>query len=475
MARYQYRLAGSFDVASSVGNALLALENLGSSGKRVTIRSVDVYWEQTRSSSDVNRQFVAAGRGAGVGGAPIVAARHDQAAAPPAGLVVRAGGTFDIAEPISQTSSAIGLAASDSRAFGITANTEPGGRTRGWWRGQMGVGAQIQPHVLNAGESFGIAIYLPGIFHQPPLSASVTVRADGATFTYSSVAYPMGVGEAVIWVENGSSGVVEVLAFGVQPLGALAVTPYLQVVPYSGVPLETLDIERAGIVCEPTDSAYPAASTWVRALSNTPLNPSGAPVQYASNSGSGAPKSANYLQTKDFLGPVYRTLFPEVSTIWGQVTGNAPDDRGFARSMKFGSELGIRRGGGIVLRPGEGLAVVPAAETFGTGAAVIAGAITVFVSFVFDIENEVQPYLTLTGLQPGSDIVVLEAGTGNFLQQIDAYSGTSWVWPYDSDVVTSVDVCIYKPGFVPLSLRNLTTPPAGLSIPIAQAADRNYI
>jgi hypothetical protein len=136
----------------------------------------------------------------------------------------------------------------------------------------------------------------------------------------------------------------------------------------------------------------------------------------------------------------------------------------------------LARHAGFVLRPGEGIAAVAAAETFSSSlnAAGVGGELPILIGINFDVENLVQPYLSLSGLQPGSDIVVLAAGTGNILQQIDQYSGTDWAWAYDPDLVSSVDVCIYKPGYVPLPYRNLTLPSDGVSVPVNQVHDRNY-
>ncbi len=83
--------------------------------------------------------------------------------------------------------------------------------------------------------------------------------------------------------------------------------------------------------------------------------------------------------------------------------------------------------------------------------------------------------LTLTGLVSGSDVVILQPGTSTEYINVDSNAGTTFTYVYDSDVVTSVDVAVYKAGYVPFFVRNFTVTSAGASLPIAQIADRTYI
>lgn len=80
--------------------------------------------------------------------------------------------------------------------------------------------------------------------------------------------------------------------------------------------------------------------------------------------------------------------------------------------------------------------------------------------------------LTLTGLQAGSDIVILQAGTSNILNAVDANAGTTYDYVYEA--VQNVDIGIIKPGHVPLYIRNYPLTSTNASLPIAQTADRNY-
>lgn len=80
--------------------------------------------------------------------------------------------------------------------------------------------------------------------------------------------------------------------------------------------------------------------------------------------------------------------------------------------------------------------------------------------------------LTLTGLVPGSDVVVLQAGSSNVLDSVDS-NGTS-SWSYNYTTLQNVDIGILKPGYVPLYIRDYALSGAAASFPIAQSIDRNY-
>lgn len=81
--------------------------------------------------------------------------------------------------------------------------------------------------------------------------------------------------------------------------------------------------------------------------------------------------------------------------------------------------------------------------------------------------------LTLTGLVTGSDIVVLAAGTETEYKNVDAYSGTSYDYVYET--IDNVDIGVFKSGYVPFYIRSYQLTGETASLPIAQVADRNYI
>lgn len=81
--------------------------------------------------------------------------------------------------------------------------------------------------------------------------------------------------------------------------------------------------------------------------------------------------------------------------------------------------------------------------------------------------------LTLTGLQPGSDVVVLAAGTETILATVEDWAGTSWTYQYETS--QSVDVAVYKPGHIPSFIRNYALGSSNASLPITQTPDASYL
>lgn len=82
--------------------------------------------------------------------------------------------------------------------------------------------------------------------------------------------------------------------------------------------------------------------------------------------------------------------------------------------------------------------------------------------------------LTLTGLKPNSDIVIIEAGTTNQLVDIDQNPDADYVYSYSYAANTKIDVGIFLNGYVPYYVRNYLLEPADSSLPIAQVIDRNF-
>jgi hypothetical protein len=80
--------------------------------------------------------------------------------------------------------------------------------------------------------------------------------------------------------------------------------------------------------------------------------------------------------------------------------------------------------------------------------------------------------LTFTGLSDGSDVVILQAGTTNIIDSVDAKAGTSWTYVYET--LQNIDIGIYKAGFIPYFIRNYALQADDNSLPIAQVPDRNY-
>lgn len=80
--------------------------------------------------------------------------------------------------------------------------------------------------------------------------------------------------------------------------------------------------------------------------------------------------------------------------------------------------------------------------------------------------------LAVTGLLPGSDVVVRSAGTSTILASVDANVGTIWNYVYETS--SNVDIDVILPGYVIVPFRNLLVPAANSSLPVSQLVDRNY-
>lgn len=299
------------------------------------------------------------------------------------------------------------------------------------------------------------------------------------TFIAYGNAFISTIGNAIFAVSNSSgSEVVEVMDWGTEEYGDGVTTPYLQLVPItnanpavSGTPSNSIPVTKI-------DSAYPDPSSWIVALADTPVTALGVPDEYVAQGSTLALKGFNYIGTKDFVGPAYRSLFPEIDSFkrTASVPGQFASDYFVSVAPDSFRDLFVQKAG-IVLREGDGIAITPAVETAVNAVNALSPGSQrpLSYSLTFDIENASQPYLTISNLLTGSDIVVRETGTENVLQLIEDYTGTSWAWPYDQDAVPSCDIDIYKPGYMPLPFRNVALGSVGASILAAQIPDPSYL
>jgi len=81
--------------------------------------------------------------------------------------------------------------------------------------------------------------------------------------------------------------------------------------------------------------------------------------------------------------------------------------------------------------------------------------------------------LTITGIQPGSDVVIYQAGTETIRHQVGDIVGTINTYIYSTP--ENVDIGILRAGYIPLYIRNYALGSADASIPVAQVADRAYL
>ena len=80
----------------------------------------------------------------------------------------------------------------------------------------------------------------------------------------------------------------------------------------------------------------------------------------------------------------------------------------------------------------------------------------------------------ITGLETGSDVVLLEAGTDTVIDSIDQIVGTEYAYSYTYSIDKQIDIGIIKPGFVTKYLYGYTLSGVDASLPVQQLIDRNY-
>jgi hypothetical protein len=79
--------------------------------------------------------------------------------------------------------------------------------------------------------------------------------------------------------------------------------------------------------------------------------------------------------------------------------------------------------------------------------------------------------LTLTGLLAGSDVVILAAGTETVRDSADSVASYSYVY----GALETVDIAVYKAGYIPFFVRGYALIRSDVSLPIAQVVDRAYL
>lgn len=85
-----------------------------------------------------------------------------------------------------------------------------------------------------------------------------------------------------------------------------------------------------------------------------------------------------------------------------------------------------------------------------------------------------QPSLTISGLNPGSDVVIKASGTTTKLQDSQDIAGTTVGYTYSYSSGTFVDIAVYAEGYVPLFVNGYELAAADATLPVTQAIDRNY-
>ena len=477
MAKYQYRISGELAWQSNSGNALLAIENPLGSGKKLVLKSFELTPQTVTTTGTAGTVSAAPGtifniaRLSPSGGTAVPVAKADTADPNlPAAVTVVKNSTVVLA------SSVVGRVAvqkcmSATTALERLARQNTTGRLAGvsWCAYQTA--ANRLPLALAEGESIGVFPVTLG--NSLPLRVTATFYTSaGATYVTSYFVLARTELEAVLTIRNGvGSGVtVHIINVALEEVGVYD-SPYFQLVPVGAInPDAAADPARAVGVMS-MDTLSPAASPWLRAYQDVPIFPLGMPENALADASTGSPKGFNYLKTKDFVGPAYRVVFPEYVP---HRVNNTPDGLGFLHARHRAASI-VQRGSDIVIREGEAVALVSAAET-AAGATAAVGT-SGWAAFEFaaqvSVEPKATPTLTLTGLKPNTEVGVYLSG--ELLAGAEDIDTGTFSWTYDPDDYASVDISVLSLGYQNIRLTNVALGSADLTIPIQQQLDRQYL
>lgn len=472
MAKTQYRYYGELFWQSMSGNAIIALTNAVGSGKTIKLHSLEVKSVAVGALTGVTTLGLVRGTAA-TGGDICLLSPMDSNSVLPSGVGVYKNIGFTPAAGASfirvcawQTS----LATSPGFAQRFTPNSIKGGACSDFYaNARKGYG--VENIVLRVGESIALYPETLNSTRNQAFMVQYTIIVRGTpnrTWRGNAFVHANTNTAAIVITNNSASDIIEVKSLRTQYVGTVDTT-YLQLVPVGSVqPAANEDLTRKVPVVK-TDTIYEDLPSTIKLMQDVAILPFGVPEAYFSQASTGTPKGYNYLQTKDFIGPQYFVMFPEHT---GQGLQGAASDSNLAPRASKNHNL-ISRGAPLVIRSGEGVALVSGAETAIVAAAVgTAGWQPIHIGLVFSIESSLS--LTLTGVIPGSDIVVLQPGTDIEYSNIDSNSDTTYSFDYTPSI-TSVDICIYKQGYIPWTIRGLALSSFSSSIPVQQVIDRVYL
>lgn len=450
---------------------MIALINKATSGKRLTIRSIDL---QNLTTQTGVTAIMALGRVASMAGEyPLAFTPHDSAAtAWPSTVKLWAGGEVNTPGiPVARM--VIEKQASGAGQLGWLARATPI-QSFGAFRDKTSRAGSVDAEAITLREGESAALYMANAGRSQPLRVTATIVRLGTpnrTWTGSWFAQAQNINSSIFAVENqaGSGETIRIEKVSIEEAGTLD-SPYFQVVPIGSVNAET-GIDPQGVVTiTPTDSLSPAASTFVDCLENVAILPFGLPENAFSEASTGTPKGFNYLKSKDFSGPAWRAVFPEMVA---HGTG-LQDGLGYSMNSHKYADIGFR-GAKVVLRPGEGLGIVSAAETAIVGSAVgMSGWSTWHFRIVFDLDPIIEPVLTITGLRNPSEVRIFNAGTSTELAGQEVITSGTFQWTFDPAVYPNVDIAVLSLGYQNIRFANFALTLADTTLPVQQIIDRQY-
>lgn len=472
MANYGYRLGGEFDWCSSSGTALIVIENPANSGKKVEIGTFEIHPMTVMTGAGLAATLptilslsrATVGEGFPV---PEIAMDSDAGALSPDIRVEKQNPVSSVTGTVTRVSAHKVL----GNSLGWAAMNRPYGYGRTFKARRAS--SELEGLIIRGGES--VALYSSTFTHTTPLRVTVTFKVLGSpsrtwTTTYFTSVQSPDKAVFSLSVASGSSEVVDLRSVAIEEVGGFD-TPYFQLVPVGAI--QNLDDSYRNRTSQlvKMDSSYPDPSSFLKVYVDVPVLPSGMPQSAFSAASTGSPKGFSYLSTKDFLGPVFKVLFPEVcNTIAGGASGVLGN-----KTMR-GMSL-IQRRSPIVLREGEAIALVSAAETAAgaTSAVGVSGWASFELGAQLRVSPKITPTLTLSGLKVGTEVRVFRAGTATEVAGDENVVSGSFSWTFDPEDTPSVDIAVLSLGYQNLRILAVSLGLADVTIPVQQQVDRQFL
>jgi len=469
MAR-RYRAYGQGSWIAGSGSAPLAIYNPITSGKAIYVHEFEVR-AITRGAAATATSYARLSlvRGSSTGGENVSLAGNDTNDLVPSGLVVVRDCAWSVTEEMS-ASAAYKKFVTTGNPLAYQANIGRIGNMSCAGLMKRSFDSAVEPIVLRAGESCGLSV--SALSCAQVFRANVLLSVSGGG-TFSCNTYIRANSEAVgpLAIRNGTaSDVVYVHEITIEEVGTLD-SPYLQLVQLLIDPVNLADTTTHFPVVkfDTNDAAFPG--TIVGNAAVLPAN--GIPQFYMSDASAGSPRGFNYLGTKDFVGPAFRSFFPEF-TQQGTGAGTQADARLVGLSGRAWNLLGRTNPEAIVLRPGEAIGIVSAAE-LATGATAVA--VSGWSQFDFGLtmsaQDLVTPTITLTGLETGAKAAFVKAGTDTLLHFATESAG-SISYTFDASPGDFVDIAILAAGYVYQKIEGIELLAAVQTIPVTQVVDPIY-
>ena len=468
-----YRIYGQLRWSSQSGNAILALQNANGSGKKITLKSFEIYPEarqpQTAGFQNVKCR-IARCSAIGEGGALLTPVEMDTDATLNAAVLLYASpaGTENGTVRDVLVSKSYNAAV----ALNIMAQNVNYGRIS---RQGLALVSSTQNTLesIVIRENEGVVVSNPYVDRGVPLRVEVTFRNATRTFKTTHIANANAEATNIwgLWNGSGSGEVIQIINVQVSELGD-STTPYFQLVPIGSVAPERIGDLDSQITIMKYDTTSPTLTTAeLIAVSDAAVLPAnGVPQVTMSDASAGSPKGVNYLNTKDFLGAVYKVFFGEPTA---HAVGFKSDD--WCGFMRQKNARVVDHFGEIVLRPSEALGLVSSAE-LATGTTAVSQSGYAPYTFAADItvEDLVTPTITLTGLPTGSRVCVVEQNTETLVNIGNESSGTFTYSGFTASAGTYFDIRILCAGYVFQQLNDVEKLQAVQTFPISLEVDLVY-